>query len=70
QINPFFEVILPDISESLESRINDNFQVLISAILKSLGYINQALSDICYEYSKHSLSGMYFQAEAWENKVF
>jgi len=31
QINHFFKVILPDISESLNSRINDNFQVLISA---------------------------------------
>lgn len=31
QINHFFEVILPDISSSLDSRINDNFQVLISA---------------------------------------
>jgi len=31
QINHFFDVILPDISESLNSRINDNFQVLISA---------------------------------------
>ena len=31
QINHFFKVILPDISESLDSRINDNFQVLISA---------------------------------------
>jgi len=31
QINYFFKVILPDISESLNSRINDNFQVLISA---------------------------------------
>jgi len=28
QINHFFEVILPDISGSLDSRINDNFQVL------------------------------------------
>jgi hypothetical protein len=31
QINHFFDVILPDISGSLASRINDNFQVLISA---------------------------------------
>jgi len=31
QINHLFKVILSDISESLNSRINDNFQVLISA---------------------------------------
>jgi transposase len=31
QINHFFDVILPDISSSLDDRINDNFQVLISA---------------------------------------
>jgi len=31
QINYFFEVILPDISGSLDGRINDNFQVLNSA---------------------------------------
>ncbi|WP_420831712.1 hypothetical protein [Bathymodiolus japonicus methanotrophic gill symbiont] len=31
QINHFFDDILPEIAESLNGRINDNFQVLNSA---------------------------------------
>lgn len=38
-INRFFDDILPSMGNSLDGRINDNFQALKLSILKLIGYM-------------------------------
>ncbi len=46
RIDEFFEVTLPEISETLTCQINDNFQTLKSATLKPDGYRNTTIATL------------------------